>query len=117
MNTYQSTHTCTRFQCERAQCECQASTPKAIGFLASLPNEKGFRVICLDCAASSNRHADVEMTTSRVYPVNVYPYRQSCCECKKVLVAGQSCGIPNICERTTTEGKGHTHWCELFAGQ
>jgi hypothetical protein len=106
---------------------------KPIGYLVrrSLPGSRGFLVVGTCCAKryplSMTGHAPIllikDATTweastaagyedgfpSEVYSINVFPYRQTCCECGRVLVAGQACGDP-MCK---TEGE-HTHWCELY---
>ena len=63
-----------------------------VGYLTWHPFDKDGWFVVGSCCASKVKH------TSAIYHVNIYPYRQSCCACGKVLVEG---------------AKG---WCELHTG-
>jgi hypothetical protein len=66
----------------------------------------GYRVVGLCCASK------IKSLGSKIYKVNVYPYRQSCCMCGKALVEGQSCRA-NDCDMRSLGT--HSHWCELYS--
>jgi hypothetical protein len=58
-----------------------------IGYLTTVPGEKGFRVVGV-CCANKCPH------TSAVYPINVAPYRQTCIECRAELMPTKA----KVCE-------------------
>lgn len=61
-----------------------------IGFLTS--ENEHYAVVCSDCA-------DKRKTQCAIFKVNIFPYKQTCIECKRVLVEGQT-----------------DYWPELFTG-
>lgn len=63
---------------------------RPIGFLAVKPGERGYRVVGMCCAAKA------EHTPSRVWRVNVWPYKQTCRACGRTLVSGATLAWPEL---------------------
>lgn len=81
---------------------------RPIGYLK--PRGVGFGVVCADCRDALRERAfalgDELPELSPVFKENVLPYRQSCADCGKVLVAGQSPAWPELYDSGRRGGKG-----------
>lgn len=83
-------------EADRARREREALSLGKVGYLTWSPfGDAGWFVVCCVCAYSGRCSV-----AASIYGVNIYPYRQSCCACGRVLVEGQS-----------------PAWCELYAGK
>ena len=75
-------------------CPDQKPCPRHEGFIGYLFHQDGWKVCCPEC------HPYYPQAETKLYHVNVFPYRQDCCRCGKELVKPQT-----------------SAWCEMYPAE